>query len=81
MGLEDIKEIKECYTQDEVNKTLRQPNWRLIDVKVEKVRVPIGKEKVGLDMCSGFWQSGQAARFEIKYEEKLASLYIAGRYQ
>lgn len=81
MALEDIKEVRECRTQEEVNILLNQGNWRVIDAKVEKLRIPIGKEKVGKDMCSGFWAWGEANRFEVKYEERLTALYILGKYE
>ena len=80
MGLEDIKEVKECKTQDEVNDMLSQGNWRLLEVKLDKVRVPVGKEAVGTDYGgNAFSGSESSTRYEVKYEERIASLYVLGR--
>ena len=81
MGLEDIKEIKECHTQEEVNALLSQANWRLIETKVEKIKVPVGKEQVGTDSIANWLGEKDWPRYEIKYEEKLVSLYVLGRHQ
>ena len=81
MGLEDIKEIRESNNQEEVNGLLGQGNWRLIDAKVEKVRVPVGKEKVGVDAVANWLGEQHWDRFEVKYEERLATQYIIGRYK
>ena len=80
MGLEDIKEVKECEKQDEVNGLLNQGNWRLIEVKIEKLRIPVGKEIVGMDSAGGSLDYTMKNRYEIKYEDKLAAFYVVGRY-
>lgn len=82
MTLEDIKEVKECSTQKEVNDLLGRGNWKLIDVKIEKVKMPAGKVQVGEDFTpNGFFSDGlRSDKFEIQYEEKLAVLYVLGRY-
>ena len=86
MGLEDIKEVKECQTPDEVNGFLSQGNWRLIETKIEKLKVPVGKEQIGrkgTTYKSGAWHEDVAfsAIFEIKYAEELRVIYVVGRYE
>ncbi|OGN00542.1 MAG: hypothetical protein A2651_01485 [Candidatus Yanofskybacteria bacterium RIFCSPHIGHO2_01_FULL_42_12] len=75
-----VQEVKECKSQDDVNELLRQGNWKLLAVKVEKVKKPVGKERVGVDAVSD-WANGQRwwDRYEIKYEECLESTYVLGR--
>jgi len=85
MGIEDLKGIKEvrsCSTDQAANKLLGKSNWRLIEVKVEKVSVPRGVEKVGINFVpEGFFHSGgKFDQMEVTYEEKLVPLYILGRY-
>ena len=53
----------------------------MLDAKIEKVRVQVGKEKVGVDGISNWLGEMHWDRFEITYEERLATQYIVGRYK
>ena len=81
MEYKNIVEVKETTNSGEVNSLLRFGEWILIDSKIEKIRVAVGKEKVGIDFVpAGFFNDGlQSNRLEIKYEEKLTALYILGK--
>ncbi len=63
MNFKNIKEIKECRSDEEANKLLLNGGWSLLELKIEKVRVPAPS-----DQLSG-----------TIYEEKLAPLYILAR--
>ena len=80
MDLSTVKEIKECHSQSEVNSLLETRNWVLLEIKVEKVRKPDGKEKVGV-VATSDWNHGPRSydTFEIKYVESLESIYFLGR--
>ncbi len=80
MKLEDIKEVKECRTQEEVNDLLQQGNWKLIDTKVAKLRIPNGKVQVGVDTTKTLYKF-EGHRYEIKYREELVGFYIVGRFE
>lgn len=77
MGLEGIKEIMECRAHEVVNKLLQDGNWRLLDFKIEKLRIPDGKVEVGVDGQG----PSSVPRFELTYKETLSALYVVGRYQ
>ena len=81
MGLEDIKEIKQVTNQNVVNDLINQGNWRLIEAKIEKVKLPAGKEQVGMDSVANWLGGEHWTRYEVIYEEKLVTLYIIGRYE
>ena len=81
MGLEDIKEIKEVSDEEEVNSLLTK-DWRLLDLKIEKLSVRTGREQAGTD-----WGGSSMAGFEgvhkytTVYEDQLGVLYVLGRYK
>jgi len=81
MELEDITEVKECDAQSEVNDLLNQGNWRLLDFKIEKLRIPVGEVKVGRDFDPFGERHNDSDRFEIKYEDKLIIKYVVGKYK
>jgi len=81
MSLEDIIEIREISKVEEVNSLLLTGNLRLLDTKIEKLGIPAGKVEVGIDQISTAFQAEGYSRYEIKYEEKLKSLYMLGRYK
>ena len=77
--VERVLEIKESRSVDEVNQLLATGAWIVLEVKVEKTRKPVGKEKVGIE-GAGNWNLYKIEdKFEIKYEENLESLYVLGR--
>ena len=82
MNLEDIKEVRECLTQDDANGLLSLGNWRLINITFEKVKVPNGKEKVGEEYRKGriTEYNHTSDVFEVLYTEKLEKLYLLGRF-
>jgi len=72
MALEDIKEVRECRTQIEVNNFLREGSWKLIDIRIEKLEKPV--------VIPVQAEGSLNYRKRLAHEEVLSVLYIVGRY-
>ena len=75
----NVTEVKECKSANEANSLLATGEWVVLTVKVEKVRKPVGKEKVGIDGAGNWNVYRTEDRFEIKYEESLETIYVLGK--
>ena len=79
MGLEDIKEVKECTILSEVNDLLRGGNWRLIEPGFIVSREKSEERVVGMDFHPGGENYLNQSRIEIVYTDRVK--YILGRYK
>lgn len=73
-----IGQIKTCRSEYEANLLLKSNNWKLLNAKIEKLKVPAGKEKIGT-VIQGAWDHIKYGKYEVTYKEKMEVCFVLQR--